>query len=349
MTIKTLGVTVCGLMLFTCGLCAAAGTAAPAPAAAEGRELPVRKIPNISETAEIYYAPDSYHLIGQLKVGEPPNVDDVTSIFTDDGKVVSAVNSKGDDACSFFFPDQKRVVWTSTRDHLDMPKGDWSDEPNYPQGAELYSSKLDGTDIHRLTNNKYYDAEVSVSPDGKWVLFGRQIDGKMDLWRIRPDGRDEQQITFTDDWQEGGAFYMPDSETIIYRAWKRSQYKKIDPLPMTLFTIKQDDRLGGTGTKPLTFDTGLNWAPYPAPDGRHYVYVRVIDGKNYELYLGDLQGGEPKRLTYNDGFDGFPALSPDGKKLVFARLEKIGARRTFYSYVMDVSSLNLGPEHRAKP
>lgn len=313
----------------------------PGSARADGQELPVRKIPNISETAEIYYAPDSYHLIGQLKVGEGAAVNDVTSIFTDDGKVVSAVNGIGDDACSFFFPDQKRVVWTSTRDHLGMPKGDWSDEPSYPQGADLYISRLDGSHIQRLTHNKYYDAEVVVSPDGKWVLFGRQIDGKMDLWRIRPNGKDEQQITFTDDWQEGGALFMPDSENIIYRAWKRSEYKKIDPQPMTLFMINSD----GTGTRPLTFDRGLNWAPYPAPDGRHYAYVHVVDPNNYELFLGDLQGGEPQRLTWHDGFDGFPAFAPNGNKLVFARLEKTGDKRAFYSYVMDVSSLNLGPEN----
>jgi Tol biopolymer transport system component len=63
---------------------------------------------------------------------------------------------------------------------------------------------------------------VSVSPDGKRLVFGRQIDGKMDLWRMRPDGTGEQQITFADDWQEGAPFYLPDNETILYRAWKRS-------------------------------------------------------------------------------------------------------------------------------
>ncbi len=308
---------------------------------ADSAELPVHRIPNIPESAEIYYAPDSYHLIGQLDDPERGG-DDSTYIFTDDGKIASKVNSRGDDACSFFTPDQKRVVWTSTRDHLDLPKGDWSDEPNYPTGAELYISNLDGTDLRRLTNNKYYDAEVTVSPDGRWVLFGRQVDGRMDLWRIRPDGKDEQQITFTDDWQEGGAVYMPDSETIIYRAWKRSEYKKIDPQPMTVFTIRHD----GKGTKPLTFDTGLNWAPFPAPDGRHYAYVHVVDGKNYELFLGDLAGGEPRRLTWHEGFDGFPAFSPDGKKLVYGRADREpGKKPAFYSYVMDVSSLDLGPEH----
>ncbi|RKX36489.1 MAG: hypothetical protein DRP64_18600, partial [Verrucomicrobia bacterium] len=37
------------------------------PAAAEGSELPVWKIPNIPSGGEAYYAPDSLHLIAQLE------------------------------------------------------------------------------------------------------------------------------------------------------------------------------------------------------------------------------------------------------------------------------------------
>ncbi len=76
--------------------------------------------------------------------------------------------------------------------------------------------RLDGSDVKRLTNNEVYDAEVAVSPDGKWILWARQIDGQSDLWRMPADGSgEEQQITFTKGEQEGGAFYLPDSETVI--------------------------------------------------------------------------------------------------------------------------------------
>ena len=51
----------------------------------------------------------------------------------------------------------------------------------------------------------------------------------------------------------------------------------------------------------------MNWAPFPAPDGRHFAYVRIGEGNNWDVYLGDLAGGEPRRLTWNPSFDGFPA------------------------------------------
>ena len=318
---------------------------APPPPMPAGTELPMYKIPNIYPAAEAYYAPDDYHIIAQTQdpeaaKPEPGKVGGaLTWIFTDDGKKAWRVNAKGNDACSYFFPDQKRIVWTSTKDHLDLPKGNWSDSNDYPTGAELYTSDLDGSNIKRLTNNKYYEAEVSVSPNGQWVVFGRAIDGNMNLWRIRPDGTGEQQITFTEDWQPGAPFYMPDNETIMFRAWRRSEYGKIKPTPMTVFTIRHD----GTDLKQRTFDRTMNWAPYPGPDGRHYVFVRMDEGSNWEVHLGDLTGAPSKRLTFNPGFDGLPSLSKNGRKMLFAR--SATGRANLSTFVMDVSSLNLGPEN----
>ena len=39
---------------------------------------------------------------------------------------------------------------------------------------------------------------------------------------MKSDGTGQKQVTFTDDWQEGGAQFLPDSDTIITRAWKRA-------------------------------------------------------------------------------------------------------------------------------
>ena len=320
------------------------GTLPPVPQ--DPRELPVRLIENVPENAEAYYAPDSIRVISQTK--DPiaqrrvnGDMSPLTYTFTDTGEELKRINDEGQDACSYFFPDGKRLVWTSTRDNLDMPIGNWSDSTDYPQGAELYMSDLDGRKVFRLTDNAWYDAEVSVSPDGKWIVFGRQKDGMMDLWRIRPDGSDEQQITFTEDLEEGAPFYLPDSETILYRAWSRQDVlNKVRPRPMTVYTIKHD----GSDRVQRTFTNDMNWAPYPAPDGRHYVFVRITDG-NWDVWLGDLAGGEPQRLTWYEGFDGFPSLSPDGTKMLFARGLTESTRRNLFTHVMDVSSLGLGPEN----
>ncbi|MCC7257926.1 MAG: PD40 domain-containing protein [Gammaproteobacteria bacterium] len=324
---------------------AVSGASPAAPAADRSRELPVVRIPDIPPAAEAYYAPDGLHLIAQVRDPDAQQSGDkrigsaLTYIFTEDGKTIRRINHRGQDACSFFFPDQKRVIWTSTRDNMDMPLGSWSDPRNYPPGAELYTSDLYGNDVVRLTRNQWYDAEVTVSPNGKWIVWTRQIDGHASLWRMRADGSDEQQVTFTDDWQPGAPFYLADNDTIIFQAWRESDYGKVEPTPMTVFTIKAD----GTGLEQRTFDRDMTWGPGPAADGRHYIFTRIIDRNNHELFLGDLGGDAPLRLTYNPGFDGMKSFSKDSSKMVFVRLA--GEDRALYSHVMDLSSLKLGPEN----
>lgn len=322
-----------------------------------GKELPVRRIPNVPENAEAYYAPDSLHVIAQTQDAAAQDPGDgraggaLTYIFTDEGRDIVRINDRGQDACSWFFPDNRRIVFTSTRDHMDLPLGDWSDDTRYPEGAELYIADRDGANRKRITNNRYYEAEVTVTNDGKWLLFGRQIDGKMDLWKMRVDGTGEQQLTFTDDWQEGAPYPLPDGEHIIFRAWKTSVKRQVDAeraatgkrgqTPMTIFTMKLD----GSDVQPRTFTTDMNWAPFAAPDGRHYFYVRMFEGSNWEIVMNDLAGGEPVRITWNKAFDGFPAVSPDGTKLLFGRSVGAGMDSGIYTHVMDIRSLDVGPKN----
>ena len=332
-----------GAALVALGLLGGAALAAfPAGLPSDGQELPVTRLARLGEAAEVYFSPDGASLIGTAR--RPGDEWHHVYTTTLDGQTIRRINDKGRDACSYYFPDGKHIVWTSTRDHEELPPGNYSDPRDYPQGAELYVSNPDGSDVRRLTNNSVYDAEVSVSPDGKWVLFTRQRDGKLDLWRVRPDGTEEFQITHTDDWQEGGSFYLPDSETILFRAWKRQDEGK-KPLEMTVFTIRHD----GTGLRQVTHDPGTNWAPHPAPDGRHFTYVRLLPPHNFEVYLGDLQTGESRRLTWNEAFDGFPAFSPDGRTLVFASgRDGAPGEHKLEVYLMDVSSLGLGPAAAAR-
>ena len=45
---------------------------------------------------------------------------------------------------------------------------------------------------------------------------------------MKPDGTEQTQLTFTSDWQEGEAYFLPDSETVIFRAWKNSEKNRLE-------------------------------------------------------------------------------------------------------------------------
>jgi Tol biopolymer transport system component len=309
----------------------------PAAAASEGAlGLKVWKVPNIAEGAECYFSPDGQSLIFNGKMAGDKNHFVYTVRI--DGANLKMINDKGVDACSFWRPDGRGLIWTSTKDNLDLPPGNFSDVKDYPQGAEIYISDPDGGQVLRLTHNKVYDAEVTYRPDGRKILFGRQIEGRMDLWTMNPDGTDQKQLTFTPDWQEGGAVFMPDNKTIITRAWKKSE-EELPSKSMQLFLVPED----GSAPRQITFEEGTHWAPFPAPDGVHAVYVKVLPPRNFEIFLLDLRTGEEKRLTDNPAFDGFPSISPDGRLLAFSSSRgAVRGERTLSLYLMDVSSLGLG-------
>jgi len=91
-------------ILFCINLAVAETSDAPA---ADARELPMYKVPNLPENGEAYYAPDGVHLIAQAK---DPDAQDpgrgkvggaLTYTFTDKGEDIRRINDRGMDACSW--------------------------------------------------------------------------------------------------------------------------------------------------------------------------------------------------------------------------------------------------------
>jgi Tol biopolymer transport system component len=110
---------------------------------------------------------------------------------------------------------------------------------------------------------------------------------------------------------------------------------------MGVFTIKRD----GSDWRRHTFDNGMNWHPFPAPDGHHYAYIKATAARDWEVFIGDYAGGEPIQLTSKGGFNGMAHFSPDGKKLNWTRSTGEGFMSNARVFVMDVSSLDLGAEN----
>jgi len=264
-------------------------------------ELPITKIPNVTNGAEAYFSPDGKAIIFNGKM----DADTTHQVYTVniDGTDLKKINEVGDDACSHFTPDGEHLIWTSTKDNLDMHRGNYSDPQDYPQGAELYMSDLEGGNIVRLTNNKQYDAEVGISPNGEIILFSRQTDGMIDLWTMNPDGSDQKQITFTPDWQEGGAFIMEDNKTILLRAWKKSEegQEKKDMHPLLIVAAFVYEFLSihpyqdGNGRLSRLLTT-LLLMKLDYPFIQYVSFEHVIETRKDEYYKA-LMEGQRKRNT----------------------------------------------------
>ncbi len=96
---------------------------------------------------------------------------------------------KGRTTCGAFLKDGKHVVYASTHLGADAcpPVPDRKKYGNkyiWPlyDSYDIFMADLDGKIVKQLTNSKGYDAEATISPDGKKMLYTSTKDGDIDLY-----------------------------------------------------------------------------------------------------------------------------------------------------------------------
>jgi TolB protein len=97
----------------------------------------------------------------------------------------------------------KEVVYTAQR---------LSRNPAY----NIYKKPINGGPEVQLTfNNSGLADGPEYSPDGKWIYYNATQTGTMQLWRMKPDGTGQEQITF-DEYNNWFAHISPDNKWIAF-------------------------------------------------------------------------------------------------------------------------------------
>ncbi len=283
------------------------------------------------ENAEGYWSGDGSKLILQSTRGEYP-CDEMYVYDLANGSSRRVSTGKGRCTCGYFYDGDRRILFGSTHGGgdacpptPDMSKGYvWPLYPSY----DIWTATPDGGDLKRLTNSPGYDAEATVSVDGRRIVFTSVRDGDIELYEMRPDGSGVRRLTHEPGY-DGGAFYSRDGKWICWRRDDLSDPKKLEdfrallaenlvrPSHMNLWVMRSD----GSGKRQVTNKPGASFAPYFTPDGKRLIYSSNWEnprGRNFDLYLVDVAGGEPQAVTRDADFDGFPMFHPDGRWLVFA-------------------------------
>lgn len=244
----------------------------------------------------------------------------------------------GKTTCAFFRPGKDEVLFAST--HHD-PKAREKQKAeldfrasgkerryswDYDQTMDIFAARRDGSNLRQLTTANGYDAEGSYSPDGSKIVFCSLRDAypleKLsaedrkryetdpayfgEIYLMNADGSNQRRLTTTPGY-DGGPFFSPDGQRIIWRRFDKSG------AIADVYTMKLD----GADERRLTDFKAMSWAPYFHPSGQYVVFTsNKLGFSNFELYLVDAAGEhEPVRVTFTDGFDGLPVFSPDGKQL----------------------------------
>lgn len=305
--------------------------------AGEKRLTNIKQLTFGGENAEAYFSSDGKQLIFQSK-RDGHGCDRIYSMNIDGSSTKQVSNGEGRTTCSYFFKSGKRVIYASTHSGGKdcPPEPDRSKGYVWPVYAdyELYTANADGSDIKRLTNVPGYDAEATVSPDGKKIIFTSERDGDLDLYSMDINGKNVKRLTDTIGY-DGGAFYSPDSKMIVYRRAAQEtpeaiqRYKELLARHLVVPTIFEIWVMNADGTnkRQVTKLESASFAPFFTPDGKRIIFcTNYFDPEkanrrrqpNFDLALINLDGTGLERITYNESFDGFPMFSPDGKKLVFA-------------------------------
>ena len=299
--------------------------------------LNVRQLTFGGQNAEAYFSLDDKQLIFQHQ-GEGVPCDQIYTIPVDtpDGrpgvpKLVST--GKGRTTCAYFFPAGDRILFSST--HADSsecpPKPDYSHGYVWPiyDTYQIFTAKPDGSDLRQLTHAKGYNAESTITRDGKHIVFTSTRNGDLDIYTMDADGSNVQQLTHELGY-DGGPFWSYDGKKIVYRAQhpqtpeEIADYKGllskglIRPGNLEIWVMNAD----GSGKHQVTHNGAANFAPYWHPDGKRIIFASNVadpkSGRDFDLYLINEDGTGLARVTYAPDFDAFPMFSSDGKRLVWA-------------------------------
>jgi Tol biopolymer transport system component len=289
-------------------------------------------------SGEGYFSPDGNKLIFQSErePGNPFYQIYVLDLQTGDTTRVSP--GIGKTTCGFFQPASNRVIFASThgdKEAATKQKGELEFRASgkqrryawdYDDTFEIYSGKQDGSDLVNLTRSPGYDAEGSVSPDGKQIVFcslrsafpldklspeqRKQYEKDPswfgDIYIMNADGSNVRRLTDAPGY-DGGPFFSPDGQQIGWRHFEENG------LNADIWTMKTD----GSDKRRITEFKSMSWAPFYHPSGQYIIFTSNKFGfENFELFVVDAEGEhEPVRVTFTNGFDGLPVFSPDGKKL----------------------------------
>jgi serine/threonine protein kinase/Tol biopolymer transport system component len=213
---------------------------------------------------------------------------------------------------------------------------------------------LSNATFTRLTNFEGDEAEVTLSPDGRFATFLSDRDGPLDVWLTQvgsgrfvnltreshmPGLRPVRNLGFSGDGSEiwfGGApvgrmrimpmmggpprpFLLDRAVEVVWSSDGARMVYHTDAPGDPMFVA---DRTG-VGAKQVFVDPivgGHNHHQAWSPDGRWIYFARGIqDTRQMDLWRIAANGGQPERLTYHDAYVGFPTPTDDRNVLYIAQ------------------------------
>lgn len=221
------------------------------------------------------YTPDGRLMFYSNRDGN----DEIYLQAADGKKAVNLTNHPAADRIHDISPDGTLVVFSSNRDS---------------KSPDIYTMNLDGSSVRRLTANENFEDAPAWSPDGKKIVFSRDIRAATDatpeeasngeIFVMDADGANVKQLTHRPGF-DGGAQFSPDGSKIAF-------YGRTDEGHYEIFLMNAD----GSNLVNLTEDAMEDYSPCWSPDGQWIAFTRG-NSSNYDVWAMHLATRIKHRLT----------------------------------------------------
>ena len=179
----------------------------------------------------------------------------------------------------------------------------WTIDPDAPEPKRT---------VVRVTTDSALHWNPVWSPDGKYLYYGSDRDGTLNLWRVpmdeesgRPAGAPEAVSLPA---AISGNFAFSANGEMAYVAVTRSYRLVALPFDPATAQTGQPQTLFGGSEEILTF--------HPSPDGKHIAYT-TGGAVQEDLFVAEANGSRLRQLTNDPARDRSAVWSPDGKTLYF--------------------------------
>ena len=196
-------------------------------------------------------------------------------------------------------------------------------------GEEAYSRRFQGpvalaaTMAHNLANELVHLFTGRPGPFLSRIAFISDRSGSKELWVMRWDGTDKQQLTSETSITMSPA-WSPDGEWLAFTSFLhgRPELYRLRPTEGTMSVLS---RL-----------PGVNSSADFSPDGSQVAFAAGADG-NTDIYVVPAAGGAPVRLTSSRAIETQPAFSPNGRQIAFTS----NVSGSPQLYLMDAEGTNV--------
>lgn len=159
-----------------------------------------------------------------------------------------------------------------------------------------------------ISNHPSHDRHPSWSPNGEFIVFESDRNGKWGLFITDTTGSSVQQLV-SDEFNNRMPFFHPNGTSILFESDKTGRYELYEYCLISRHIskiIKEDEF------------TGLQQFGAYSPDGNYLAFCSAEPSKkNYNVFLMHLKSGVIGQLTYDTTRSLYPSWSKDSKEIIF--------------------------------